>query len=427
MNKQISFSLLIVGISLVLIQSCKKLERIDPSCPTITSLSLSAAKYDDIVTITGTNFLPGLPRRHNISIGDSIVPADKIMDVPNTTTMRFRVPKGIGSGPLKVTLLGLSNCTSQGLNFVYRYTVKSSGIINPFAGQTNDRLCPKCFSSPQGLEVDANSNVIVADMEHHVIKKIDTLLRDPIIIAGRNNMPGYEDNAQTAAKFRSPSDVAISDGGDIYVADKGNFCIRIIKGGRVDVYSGNPLVNPPVFNNGTLLAARYEEPTRIATNGKDIIIVTEPGKSRLRLINTVTTQVTTFGSNAPLITPFGVTYSDKRSAIRNDVFKIFLADLGINGSIEGFDLVGNLTTITSPVNCKPYDIAFDGVGNLFILDKVGKKVYIVYTDNSSEIIAENGTLGALFNSPSAIAIDRVSKLLYVSDDFTQTIVRIKFE
>src|SRR6185369_16025791 len=225
MKKFSLISLLLMATAMSIILSCK-LERRDPACPVISSLSQTGAKYDEIITITGSNFETGHPKLYRISIGNNFVPESNILDVPSSTTMRFKVPKGIGSGPLKVSLASGAGCTSQGLNFIYKYTVTSSDIINPFAGQTGNDACEKCFKNPQGLDVDNNGNIFVADMFHHVIKKINAATRDVTLVAGVINTGDYLDNTTTLAKFKSPTDVAVTGSGDIYVADYLNNCIR---------------------------------------------------------------------------------------------------------------------------------------------------------------------------------------------------------
>jgi hypothetical protein len=77
------------------------------------------------------------------------------------------------------------------------------------------------FNGPEGIAIDGQGNVYIADHFNHSIRRIST---DGVTstIAG-NGQEGYQDGIANMALFREPSGVAVNyDGTIIYVADRAN-------------------------------------------------------------------------------------------------------------------------------------------------------------------------------------------------------------
>lgn len=81
------------------------------------------------------------------------------------------------------------------------------------------------FNNPRQLCMDKEGNVYVADENNHVIRMINTEGSVSTII-GIPGKSGYQDGNPEDALFNFPRGVAIDSNGDIYVADKGNKCVR---------------------------------------------------------------------------------------------------------------------------------------------------------------------------------------------------------
>lgn len=81
------------------------------------------------------------------------------------------------------------------------------------------------FIEPHGIAVDSEGYVYVADTGNHRIRKIDTKIGIVTTVAGTGN-PGYKDGDPKDAEFKDPWGVCIDKNGFIYIADRGNFCIR---------------------------------------------------------------------------------------------------------------------------------------------------------------------------------------------------------
>jgi hypothetical protein len=81
------------------------------------------------------------------------------------------------------------------------------------------------FRGPRQVVVDTDGSVIVADALNHCIRKITP---DGMVstIIGKGGISGYQDGNPEDALFNNPQGVAIDSGGNIYIADRNNNCIR---------------------------------------------------------------------------------------------------------------------------------------------------------------------------------------------------------
>lgn len=122
------------------------------------------------------------------------------------------------------------------------WQIEPSGSFGIFAGSTNgfpgymDGSRDNArFTAPWGVAVDGLDNIIVADRESNIIRKISP---NGVVstMAGRGGSTGSTDGAASEARFYWPWSVAFDSAGALYVAD-GNGTIR--KGVR---YTGAPFI-----------------------------------------------------------------------------------------------------------------------------------------------------------------------------------------
>jgi sugar lactone lactonase YvrE len=110
--------------------------------------------------------------------------------------------------------------------------ITTSGVVSTLAGlpgypgSMDGRGDNARFWNPQGLVVDDNGNLLVADTDNNAIRKITpdglvTTLAGPTTVAG-----GDTNNAGEAVHFNSPGGVAVDHAGNIYVADTASHVIR---------------------------------------------------------------------------------------------------------------------------------------------------------------------------------------------------------
>jgi len=83
------------------------------------------------------------------------------------------------------------------------------------------------FANPEGIAIDKQGNLYVADNSNHCIRKI-TPAGVVTLFAGTAEQSGFADGPAETAKFYYPQSVAVDSDGNVYVADLGNNRIRKI-------------------------------------------------------------------------------------------------------------------------------------------------------------------------------------------------------
>ena len=118
-------------------------------------------------------------------------------------------------------------------------TVAGTGTSG-FAGD-GGRATAALLDRPQDVAVGPDGSLYVADTGNHVIRRID---RAGVIhtIAGTVDAVGYsgDGGSARAARFSSPTGIAVGRDGTVYVADQGNSVVRRIdRRGIVSTVAGN--------------------------------------------------------------------------------------------------------------------------------------------------------------------------------------------
>src|SRR5690606_6133489 len=93
---------------------------------------------------------------------------------------------------------------------------------------------------------------------------------------------GFADGAGTAARFDSPSGLAIDAAGILYVADTGNNAIRrIAPGGIVSTLAGDGVAG---YRDGPAPTARFNGPIGVAVDAAGRVVVADTYNDRIRAI-----------------------------------------------------------------------------------------------------------------------------------------------
>ncbi|MEY3014725.1 MAG: hypothetical protein RIT45_3460, partial [Pseudomonadota bacterium] len=155
------------------------------------------------------------------------------------------------------------------------------------------------FNGPNGVDVDPNGNLYVADTGNQRIRKID---KDGVVttVAGQASS-GWVDGPAANARFSNPYDVVFGSKGDIFVADYSNHRIRVVSpAGTVSTLAGNGTSGT---TDGVGAQATFSSPCGLALDANGNLIVVTRSGHRMR-------RVTPAGEVATIAGSAGAGYKD---------------------------------------------------------------------------------------------------------------------
>jgi sugar lactone lactonase YvrE len=162
-------------------------------------------------------------------------------------------------------------------------TIAGSGI----AGNADGPAANAQFYAPEGLAVDAQGDVFVADYGNSLIREIVAATNTVVTYAG-NGFVGYVDgDAHKTAEFSGPSGLAIDANNNLFVADRNNNVVRkITSAGVVSTIAGT---KTPGYINGTVNTttgtyASFRDPSDLVIDSQGNIYVADLGNSAIRQI-----------------------------------------------------------------------------------------------------------------------------------------------
>ncbi len=247
------------------------------------------------------------------------------------------------------------------------------------------------FYYPAGVAADNAGNLYIADTDNHTIREIVAATGAVNTLAGLAGVSGSADGTGSAARFNSPSGVAVDGSGNVYVADTLNNTVReVTPSGVVSTLAGTPGSSGSM--DGTGAAALFNGPQGLAIDSAGILYVADTNNDTIRKVVLTTGGVTTIAGLA-----------------------------GSSGSADG---LGSAARFNAPL-----DVAVDTAGNLYVADADNDTIReILPSGQVSTLAGLAGNSGAAdgtgsaarFNSPSAVAVD-LSGNVYVADTDNFTI------
>ncbi len=264
------------------------------------------------------------------------------------------------------------------------------------------------LDGPAGLAVDGDGAVLIAELKHSTIRRVDAKRAIITTVAG-NGSTGFSGDGGPAvsAQLNRPEGVAVDRSGAIYIADSGNNRIRRVSAeGIITTLAGGGEEDPCRYD-GAATAVHLNHPAGVAVDaagtvyfndyGHDIICAVTPD-GRIRRVA---------GTGAP-----GYCDGDAREALLNDVYGIGIdphGDLYIcdslnfairklaHGRIE--TAVRDLSGTPHPkgtIGAKvPHGVDVDAKGDIFIADTAARRL-IVVRNGSRQVLVGSGREGTLF-------------------------------
>ncbi len=163
-------------------------------------------------------------------------------------------------------------------------SIAADGTVATFAGSKEgfqDGVgTAAAFHTPSALAFDHEGSLFVADTGNHAIRKIT---KDGTVttLAG-NGTPGDADGIGRAAQFHGPVGIAVDDLGVVYVADTYNDRIRRIgRDGVVTTIAGGA---KPGYADGVGAAASFDTPSALAVTTNGTLYVADTGNNAIRRV-----------------------------------------------------------------------------------------------------------------------------------------------
>jgi sugar lactone lactonase YvrE len=290
-------------------------------------------------------------------------------------------------------------------NHTLRKIVLATGQVTTLAGSagssgsTNAVGAAARFFHPEGVALSADgTNALVADTDNHTIRKVIVATGEVTTLAGSAGMPGSTNGLGAAARFSSPTGVAIA-GGFALVADTGNHTIR-----RVDLSTGQttPLAGSPGTpgdSNGVGTAAHFSSPRGVALDSAgSFALVADSGNHTIRKIIVATGEVTTLAGSSGL--PGGADGTGIQAQFR---FPRGVA-LSADGSVAMVADFSNSTIRRITLATRAVTTFAGSSGSRGAVDGVGS--------------------GARFSYPASVALSADGAIALVADTDNQTIRRL---
>ena len=267
------------------------------------------------------------------------------------------------------------------------------GVVTTFAGSTsgsNDGIGAR-FNGPYGVAVDTNGIVYVADTFNNRIRSIATNGFVTTLAGVGGPFGSFANGIGTNAGFFRPYGVAVSTDGILYVADTLNDRIRkiTISTSNVETLAGN---GSTVFSNGIGTNATFYAPYGVAVGTNGFLYVADASNNRIRKINILSSNVETFAGST-------------------------------RGSADG----------TNATFRNPYGLTVDANGIVYVADTGNNRIRRINTSSNVTTSAGGGSFGdfadgigtsARFNEPTGVAV--YDNVLYVADYFNNRVRVINY-
>ena len=248
------------------------------------------------------------------------------------------------------------------------------------------------FYTPSGVAVDTAGNVFVADASNHTIRKVASA-GIATTLAGVGGLNGSTDATGTAARFYNPRGVAVDSAGNVFVADNYNDSIRkVTSAGVVTTLAGRAGFSGSTDATGS--AARFYRPGGVAVDTAGNVFVADTSNHTIRKV-----------TSAGVVTTLA----------------------GTAGSSGSTDATGSAARFYNP-----YGVSVDTAGNVFVADYSNRTIRKVTSAGVVTTLA--GTAGssgstdatgsaARFAFPISVSVDTAGNV-FVADIGAYTIRKV---
>jgi len=278
------------------------------------------------------------------------------------------------TGTLPGVLLGLAVLPLAALgqaNYATPYTFTTLAGLAGSAGTNDGTGSAARFNSPSFVAVDTNGNVYVADSGNQAIRKV-TPGGVVTTLAGLAGSLGSVNGTNSAARFNYLGGVGVDSAGNLYVADTANHTIREVTpvGTNWVVTTLAGLAGSPGGADGTNSAARFRYPGTVTVDTNGNLFVADCYNYTIR-------KMTPVGTNWVVTTLAGLA--------------------GSAGSTDGTNSAARFNY--------PWGLALDSAGNIYLGDANNSTVRKVTPVGTNWVVTTLAGLAGQFGSVDGTSSD----------------------
>jgi len=275
-------------------------------------------------------------------------------------------------------------------NLIRKINISTSAVTT-FAGtgavgHVDGAAATAVFNGTANIVFDKSGNLFVADEENNMIREITTS-GNVVTIAGSGAM-GSADGIGAAASFNHPEGMVIDVNGNMYVADNNNTIRKInLATKQVTTYAGTGVRG---FINGPVAGATFSSPYGLAMDANGDIYVGDIVNNCIRKITVSTGTVSTFAgtgtqglSNGPAATatfyfPCGVAFDSKGNLFVAELKNNTIRKIATDGTVSTYAGTGQKGSTDGPATTatfsQPIAMAIDASGNVFVADEYNSEI-----------------------------------------------------
>jgi hypothetical protein len=165
-----------------------------------------------------------------------------------------------------------------------------------YSGDGGPALLAK-LNHPAGVVLSATGEVYISDTDNHRVRVV--LTNGTITTFAGNGTQSYSGDGGMAidAGLNAPRGIAVSSTGELYIADSGNNCIRVVfSDGTIHTFAGNGELGYS-GDGGPATSARLNYPSGVAVSPAGEVYISDSWNRRIRMVFTNGTIITFAGGN----------------------------------------------------------------------------------------------------------------------------------
>ena len=243
------------------------------------------------------------------------------------------------------------------------------------------------ISLVDGIAVDKKGNIYIAMRDHNIISRVDTKGNMTRYAGTGESGYGGDGGKATEARLKLPAGLTLDRKGNLYIADRNNHRIRKVDSrGNITTVAGNGTAGFS-GDGGKATEAQLSRPSGVAVDDKGNLYIADRSNDRIRVVN-----------SKGIITTFA------------------------GDGVDGFK--GDSGPAAQAQLSKPFGLALDKKGNLYIADRGNNRVRrinpqgIIHTvagDGGFFFMGDNGpAYRASIAGPTGVAVDK-NGVLYIAD------------